>query len=119
MISVGERSVRVVVGRQIALARRRRGWTQADLAEALDIEGSTLSRYECGVREPPLHLLLDIARVLRVPLVALLDLPEADVALDVASPSAVPEVEEVVALWPSLVPTERALVLAVVRALVG
>ena len=113
----------MVVGRQIAIARRGRGWTQAELAEALDIEGSTLSRYECGVREPPLHLLLDIARVLRVPLVALLDLPEADVAPYVASPSAspsaFPEVEEVVALWPSLVPTERALVLAVVRALVG
>ncbi len=123
MDSRSSRSLRVAVGQRIADARRGRGWTQAALAEALEIEGSTLSRYECGVRETPLHLLLDIARTLHVPLSELLVVPEGTLVAperpvaDAVPEAPIPKAEDVLALWPRLDAAERVLVLAVARAL--
>jgi DNA-binding XRE family transcriptional regulator len=121
---------RLAVGARIARERRARGWTQARLAEAVEIESSTLSRYECGVRVPPLHVVLDIARVLRVPLSTLLDVPEGPApgttgnvqvvaAPDVSGAHGPPDAgpEAVLALWERLDDAKRHVVLTVARAL--
>ena len=52
------------LGEQIALRRRERGWTQADLAEKLDVETETISRFERGHAMPSLKRLAFIAEIL-------------------------------------------------------
>jgi transcriptional regulator with XRE-family HTH domain len=75
------------VGRRVQAVRQELGWTQAGLAHALDIEASTLSRYETGMRAYPLPLLVRTAEVLGVPTQHLLQdstagEPEADLRAD-------------------------------------
>jgi transcriptional regulator with XRE-family HTH domain len=48
--------------------RRRRGLTQAQLAEAIGVEQPTVQRYENGTRDPSLAQALEIAKVLGVSL---------------------------------------------------
>jgi transcriptional regulator with XRE-family HTH domain len=109
--------VRAALGQRISRARRATGWTQAVLAEAVDIESCTLSRYECGLREPPLHVLLDIARVLRIPLVSLLGLTDEASPPEGSHEEPVPDDDELLAVWGRLDGRHRRLVLSMARAL--
>jgi transcriptional regulator with XRE-family HTH domain len=68
------------VGQRIAAARRKRGWTQAELAERLGWPRDTLVHYEHGRRALAVDRLVTIADALGVPPAALLiaDQPSAD-----------------------------------------
>lgn len=54
------------LGERIRRTRRRKGWTQAQLAEALGIRAGTLSGYEREYRRPDVEMLDRIASVLGV-----------------------------------------------------
>jgi transcriptional regulator with XRE-family HTH domain len=56
------------LGARIALRRRERGWTQAELAEKLQVETETVSRFERGHAMPSLKRLAFAAHVLDVSL---------------------------------------------------
>lgn len=49
------------IGERIKLERERRGWTQAKLADMLNIKIGTLSGYERNYRQPDLTMLEKIA----------------------------------------------------------
>lgn len=50
----------------IAALRKRRGWTQEQLAGKLGVEQPTVQRWERGTREPDMSTLVDIAAALGV-----------------------------------------------------
>jgi len=52
------------IGRQILRLRHMRGWTQAQLAEALDTKQSAVARLESGSHRPSLATLNRICEVL-------------------------------------------------------
>lgn len=52
----------------IAFLRLLRGWTQADLAEALGLTAGAISRYETGDVVPDRQTLEDVAKVVGLPL---------------------------------------------------
>lgn len=87
------------LGARLQALRKARGWTQEQLAEALDLQPVTLSRVETGDRAISISLLADAARVLGVSLGDLVD-------VDRAEPEATddPVVSEGVALLKSLDP---------------
>ena len=49
---------------RIARLRRRKGWTQAHLAERVGAKPSQISKYERGDLEPKLSILISLASVL-------------------------------------------------------
>lgn len=53
---------------RLSLARRRRGFTQVALAEALGVTRLTIYRYEIGEVDPPPEALAKLARVLNFPI---------------------------------------------------
>ena len=53
------------IGRRIAEARTRRGWSRTDLAGALGVRPGTVSNYEGGWRIPRLETVAVLAVVLR------------------------------------------------------
>ncbi len=58
---------------KIAQLRKRRGWTQGDLAERVGVEQPTVQRWENGKREPSFDQLFALARVLEVTPASLID----------------------------------------------
>ena len=54
-----------VVGRSIAAARRSRGWTQKELAEAMGVSWHTIVGWENGVRLPATRYWGTLANLLR------------------------------------------------------
>ena len=44
--------------KQIGFLRRKKGWSQAELANRLHISPSTIGMYEQGRREPPIDILV-------------------------------------------------------------
>ncbi|MFT4179271.1 MAG: helix-turn-helix transcriptional regulator [Thermomonas sp.] len=54
------------MGANIAERRKLRGWTQAALAERLDVDAETISRFERGATLPSLLTLERISACLRV-----------------------------------------------------
>jgi Zn-dependent peptidase ImmA (M78 family)/DNA-binding XRE family transcriptional regulator len=52
------------VARQVRLARKRRGWSQQELAERLDRTQTAVSYWESGKRKPDIDDLLDLADAL-------------------------------------------------------
>ena len=55
-----------MLGERICLLRRRRGWSQAELASQLCISASTVGMYEQGRREPSLEGAVKMSRVFGV-----------------------------------------------------
>ena len=55
-----------MLGIRIAALRREAGMSQAQLAAQLGISPSAMGMYEQGRREPSLHLVGELARVLQV-----------------------------------------------------
>jgi DNA-binding XRE family transcriptional regulator len=51
---------------RIAAARIEKGWTQAQLAEAIGVDQQHIARWENGVRNPKIEALLKIAEALGV-----------------------------------------------------
>lgn len=71
-----------VVGERIRLWRARRGLSQDKLAELLGISQPTLSNYERGKREVPLHTVIQLIGALNIGLGELIDTDELIVARD-------------------------------------
>lgn len=63
-------------GRNLAAAREAAGLTQKDLAEKLNVNWSTISRWEGGRMEPRLEPALRIAALLGVPVTELFPVDE-------------------------------------------
>lgn len=60
------------LGRNVAARRKSLGWLQAELAERLEVETETISRFERGLALPSLERLEELAGILGVPLKELL-----------------------------------------------
>ena len=50
-----------MIGTQIALLRKSKGMSQAQLAEAMHISPSTIGMYEQGRRKPDLDMVIEMA----------------------------------------------------------
>jgi len=59
--------VLISLGERIRDARRKHGYTQATLAEALDLSVAYVSLIERGGRNPPYTTVVAIAKALEVP----------------------------------------------------
>lgn len=55
-----------MLGERIAFLRSKQGLSQAELARRLNISPSAVGMYEQGRREPPVDILISLARVLGV-----------------------------------------------------
>lgn len=101
-------------GYRVAEARRARGFSQEQLAEAIGIQPVTLSRLETGHRALTLTKLEKISSALNVALSALLDdtqpLPDPELRADQL---------EVLRLWESLDEGGKDAVLRVLKKLAG
>jgi putative transcriptional regulator len=53
---------------RLKVLRAERDWTQADLAEALDVSRQTVNAIETGKFDPSLPLAFKLARVFGVPI---------------------------------------------------
>ena len=60
------------VGNKIGYYRGKCGLSQEKLAEMVGVERNTITRYESGQREPKLHVLVEIAKILNVQITELL-----------------------------------------------
>lgn len=63
----------VQIGLNIMYYRKERGWTQMDLAEAVNLSRNHMQRIEAATAAPSLSKLLDIADALGVPVQKLFD----------------------------------------------
>lgn len=68
MTNVGKRR-----GMKLKVLRQKRGWTQATLAEKVDVARVTIARVESGISRPSLALLERLAKALRVKVGELLE----------------------------------------------
>ncbi|QMV71413.1 helix-turn-helix transcriptional regulator [Comamonas piscis] len=97
-----------LLGQRIAELRKSRQWTQAQLAERLQVEPETISRFERGASVPSLHTLESLAAILRVSIGDLL-----------AQSSTAPDDQAMrISAWLSeLEPADRAFVTGIVQQL--
>jgi transcriptional regulator with XRE-family HTH domain len=58
----------MAMGRRIVQLRKRRSWSQGDLARLLGVTRERVGNWERGEHAPPLEALAMIGEVLRVPL---------------------------------------------------
>ncbi len=58
---------------KIRTLRKNRGWTQAQLAEALSLSESAIQKWEVDKNEPPVSELQRLAEIFSIPAAALLD----------------------------------------------
>ena len=98
------------VGQRVAQARKDRGWTQEQLAEAVGIEPVTLSRWETGDRALSLSTLHAISASLEVGLGDLLD-----VARDLPEPEHAPDEAELLRLYRQLPASQQDIVCRLAR----
>lgn len=105
---LAEKPLAQLLGQRIAQLRKSRQWTQAQLAERLQVEPETISRFERGASVPSLHTLESLASVLRVGIADLL-----------AHSSTAPDDQAMrISAWLSeLEPTDRAFVTGIVQQL--
>ena len=98
------------VGQRVGKARKARGWTQEQLAEAIGIEPVTLSRWETGGRALSLSTLAAISAALEVGLGDLLDVGRA-----VPAPELSPEEAELFRLYRGLPASKQDIILRLAR----
>lgn len=51
-------------GARLKEGRKKKGWTQKELAAQIGVQFSLLNKYECGLHAPPLDKLVQLAEVL-------------------------------------------------------
>ena len=68
----------MVLGPRMAAARKRKGITQKELAEKLNLATGTVQQYELGKRRPFIDVLTKIADILEVSVDSLLSVPEPE-----------------------------------------
>lgn len=98
------------LGRRLQQARTDRGWTQEQLAEAIEVDPVSISRYETGARALSLSTINTIAGALEVSLGDLLD-----AGRELPEPTHDPETEELLRLFSDLTPSQRDLLLRLAR----
>jgi transcriptional regulator with XRE-family HTH domain len=110
------------LGRRLQRAREKAGWTQEALAFRVDIDPTTLSRYETGRLPVPIQVLWSASNALGVKLTTLLDFSR-EVPRPLRGPPVVPKrlpaseravLEE---LWARLRPHDRGVLLDLARVL--
>lgn len=67
------KQVERLIGKRIAALRKEKGFTQAQLAESIDVVLETISRLERGVSIPSISTLEDMAEALGIPLKDIFD----------------------------------------------
>jgi transcriptional regulator with XRE-family HTH domain len=78
----------VDIGGRVRRARKQQGWSQLDLADAVDLTRSSIANFEAGRQRPAIHVILLIAQALRVPVDDLLpSASDLDTAVSVHSPT--------------------------------
>jgi transcriptional regulator with XRE-family HTH domain len=70
-----------VIGQRIVLARRRRRWTEDDVAKRARVSRTTLSKIEHGRGNVTFGAVLEVCWVLGVPILGAIDLKEAEALL--------------------------------------
>jgi transcriptional regulator with XRE-family HTH domain len=68
----------IEIGRRMRAARRKRGWTIAEMAEAGQIKAVVIGSYERGSRNMPISRLGEIARILGIDVMYLLGQPATE-----------------------------------------
>lgn len=63
---IGLENVKGEFGLNLYNARKSKNLTQIDLAEAIEVTRTTISKYETGVGNPRLNKILDLAEVLEI-----------------------------------------------------
>jgi transcriptional regulator with XRE-family HTH domain len=99
-----EQDLGLRLGAAIREARKARQWTQATLAEKLDVSVTYVGMVERGENLTSLPLLIQLARLFG-----------ASVASLIGEPSAEPWVDETIALMRALPPSGRDMVLGMLR----
>lgn len=94
------------LGEELAKHRRKKGLTQAQLAEMVNLEPISVSRIETGAVLPSIVRLHDLATALGVSMARL---------LGVADVSVVSHARELAALLDPLDPNDRSLLIGIVR----
>lgn len=79
-------------------ARENLGLTQKELAEKIFVTSKTIFNYENGEREPDLKTLIQLSKVLNVPIDYLIGITETSFLEDVKSKITMMEKEELVEL---------------------
>jgi len=54
------------MGERVKRFRKRKGWTQAELADKMGISNVTISHIECGTNKPELNTVVNLANALDV-----------------------------------------------------
>lgn len=75
-----DEAVRRAIGARLRQARIEKEWSQEQLAEGLQLEAVTISRIETGRRSLSAGCAVEAAKLLGVPVTALLGVVEAPVA---------------------------------------
>ena len=109
MTKDSEKKLRERLGRELRKARLAQGLTQSDVAERVETDPETVSRFERGATLPSLTRLLDLAEALDVTIASL---------VGAASPRSADELDEVRRLVATLPVKERRLATALLRAVV-
>jgi transcriptional regulator with XRE-family HTH domain len=94
------------LGEELAKLRRKKGLTQAQLAEMVNLEPISVSRIETGAVLPSIVRLHDLAAALGVSMARLLGVTDV---------SAASHARELAALLDPLDPNDRSLLLGIVR----
>lgn len=76
------------IGTAIRSHRKAKGWTQAQLAEAVEVEKESISRFETGAISPTVERLLQLAEALACPVSDLLRAPSDEVDAQAAAMAA-------------------------------
>lgn len=109
MTKKSEARLREQLGRELRRVRLARNLTQADVAERVETDPETISRFERGATLPSLARLLDLAEALDVTVASL---------LGAASPRATDEIDEVRQSLSTLSVRDRRLAAAIVKTIV-
>lgn len=60
------KAVDIILGERLKELRKERGWTQKQCAEKIGLNSVTYLHYENAQREPPLQVLVELARLFGV-----------------------------------------------------
>ncbi len=81
-------------GQNLIYYRRKKGLTQQEVADKLNLNRSTYTKYETSVSEPSLEILLKIANIFDVEPSELLDQGDSEINKMVAKPKIIPSEPE-------------------------
>lgn len=63
----------MILAEKIKVLRKNRGWTQAVLAEKVNLSEDAIQKWEVGVNTPPLEAIKQLAKVFMIPVASLID----------------------------------------------